>query len=96
MTYRNEDTEMELKQLSTLNICRMEYCVPERRQLAPQYYFKVERMANSELHLFALNSASVTPSRSEEKPITLKNANLARDESQLCALKSALFEKTGL
>lgn len=93
MTYRNEDTEMELKQLSKLNICRMEYCVPERRQLAAQYYFKVGRMANSELHLFALNSASVTPSRSEEKPITLKNANLAGDESQLCALKSALFEK---
>ena len=92
MTYRSEDADMELKQLSALKICRMEYCVPERRQLAAQYYFKVGRMANSELHLFALNSASVTPSCSEEKPITLKNASLAGDASQLYALKSALFE----
>lgn len=54
-----DDAEMELRQLTEILIYKLELCVPEQRQLTSLYLFKTGRMANGELHLFALNAASI-------------------------------------
>lgn len=91
-----DDAEMELRQLTEILIYKLELCVPEQRQLTSLYLFKTGRMANGELHLFALNAASIHSEQSEQTEINkiiLKNNSLKADASQYSALTGALREK---
>lgn len=88
-----DNSEMELRELTEITIYKLELCVPEQRQLTALYLFKSGRMANGELHLFALNGASISPEQSKIDEITLKNDSLAADSSQYGALTGAMREK---
>lgn len=86
------NAEMELRQLAEIVIYKFELCVPEQRQLTSLFLFKTGRMANGELHSFALNGASIRSEQSEIGALTLKNNSLASDLSQYGALTGALRE----
>ena len=90
---KQDNAEMELRQLTEILIYKFEPCVPEQRQLTSLYLFKTGRMANDELHAFALNGTSIYSEHSDIDVTTLKNDKLEADPSQYDALTRALCEK---
>ncbi len=84
---------MQLMQLTELTIYKLDYCIPEQRQLSALYRFKTGNMVNSKLHAMALNPASIQPERVKHiKPVELSNPALNSDHSQYKALCGSLNE----
>ena len=90
---RNEKHVMALRELSHISFYKLEYCIPEQRQLTALYRFKNGNLANESMHLFALNGAAIHSDRLERCEIILKNDSLSSDASQYHALSAALQEK---